>query len=225
MEQNKIFKYSQVYDYLKNIKFIDYVSNKRDILHKALFDNAINKLIEEVNNPDTQITLAKLIRANISLYDFYQSEGVSTDEFISALNDPKTTYKYRLAPFTKDNFKFIEYKNKVWYYPSKINIVYIKSLVKNENKNYIRLVFGPYLLSDLWNNKYILNKDFNKILKQENTSFVIEYIDYVSGNVILYDKLNMENITVPLDYILDVNNYEFSHSYDEMFTVKRNTIS
>lgn len=221
MEQNKIFKYSQVYDYLKNIKFIDYVSNKRDILHKKLFDNAINKLIEEVNNPNTTVTLAKLIKSQIDLYDFYQGDGISADEFISAVNNESTTYKYRLAPFNKDNFKFIEYKNKVWYYPSKIIIVYVKSLVKNENKKYIRLTFGPYLLNELWNNEYILNKDINKILKQDNTSYVIEYIDYVSGNVILFDKVNMTNITVSLDYILNVNNFEYSNEYNEMFTVKR----
>ena len=57
INQNTIFKYTQVYDYLKSIKFDEYISNKRDIIHKQLYENSINKLIDEVNNENTTLIM------------------------------------------------------------------------------------------------------------------------------------------------------------------------
>ena len=47
INQNTIFKYTQVYDYLKSIKFDEYISNKRDIIHKQLYENSILEYMKE----------------------------------------------------------------------------------------------------------------------------------------------------------------------------------
>ena len=129
INQNTIFKYTQVYDYLKSIKFDEYISNKRDIIHKQLYENSINKLIDEVNNENTTCKIAKSIRATIDLYNYYMIYNIGTDKLIEytteSITNPDIQSKYKILEFNKDNFKFIEYKNKVWYYPSIINIIYI----------------------------------------------------------------------------------------------------
>ena len=224
INQNTIFKYTQVYDYLKSIKFDEYISDKRDIIHKQLYENSINKLIDEVNNENTTYKIAKSIRATIDLYNHYMLSNIDTDkliEYTNESNNPNIRAKYEILDFNRDNFKFIEYKNKVWYYPSNINIIYTKAFVVDEQGNLMRLKIGPLYLGELWNNNYIINKDINKIISNNN-NYIIEYIDYVNGYVILYDKINMTYLNVDLEYIKNINKYEFSHTYDEMFSTKRN---
>lgn len=227
INQNTIFKYTQVYDYLKSIKFDEYISNKRDIIHKQLYENSINKLIDEVNNENTTYKIAKSIRATIDLYNYYMISNIGTDKLIEytmeSITNPDIQSKYKILEFNKDNFKFIEYKNKVWYYPSIINIIYTKAFVVDEYGNHVRLKIGPLYLGELWNNNYIMNKDINKIISNDNISnYIIEYIDYVNGYVILYDKINMTYLNVDLEYIKNINKYEFGHTYDEIFSTKRN---
>lgn len=225
INQNTIFKYTQVYDYLKSIKFDEYISDKRDIIHKQLYENSINKLIDEVNNENTTCKIAKSIRATIDLYNHYMISNIDVDKLIEytkeSITNPDIQSKYKILEFNKDNFKFIEYKNKVWYYPSNINIIYTKAFVVDEQGNLMRLKIGPLYLGELWNNNYIINKDINKIISNNN-NYIIEYIDYVNGYVILYDKINMTYLNVDLEYIKNINKYEFSHTYDEMFSTKRN---
>lgn len=226
INQNTIFKYTQVYDYLKSIKFDEYISDKRDIIHKQLYENSINKLIDEVNNENTTCKIAKSIRATIDLYNHYMLSNIDTDKLMEytkeSITNPDIKSKYSILDFNRDNFKFIEYKNKVWYYPSNINIIYTKAFVVDEQGNLMRLKIGPLYLGELWNNNYIINKDINKIVSNNN-NYIIEYIDYVNGYVILYDKINMTYLNVDLEYIKNINKYEFSHTYDEMFSTKRNT--
>lgn len=226
INQNTIFKYTQVYDYLKSIKFDEYISDKRDIIHKQLYENSINKLIDEVNNENTTCKIAKSIRATIDLYNHYMLSNIDTDKLMEytkeSITNPDIKSKYSILDFNRDNFKFIEYKNKVWYYPSNINIIYTKAFVVDEQGNLMRLKIGPLYLGELWNNNYIINKDINKIISNNN-NYIIEYIDYVNGYVILYDKINMTYLNVDLEYIKNINKYEFSHTYDEMFSTKRNT--
>ena len=225
INQNTIFKYTQVYDYLKSIKFDEYISDKRDIIHKQLYENSINKLIDEVNNENTTCKIAKSIRATIDLYNYYMISNIDTDKLMEYTKDsiinPDIKSKYSILDFNRDNFKFIEYKNKVWYYPSNINIIYTKAFVVDEQGNLMRLKIGPLYLGELWNNNYIINKDINKIISNNN-NYIIEYIDYVNGYVILYDKINMTYLNVDLEYIKNINKYEYSHTYDEMFSTKRN---
>ena len=225
INQNTIFKYTQVYDYLKSIKFDEYISDKRDIIHKQLYENSINKLIDEVNNENTTCKIAKSIRATIDLYNHYMISNIDVDKLIEytkeSITNPDIQSKYKILEFNKDNFKFIEYKNKVWYYPSNINIIYTKAFVVDEQGNLMRLKIGPLYLGELWNNNYIINKDINKIISNNN-NYIIEYIDYVNGYVILYDKINMTYLNVDIEYIKNINKYEFSHTYDEMFSTKRN---
>ena len=226
INQNTIFKYTQVYDYLKSIKFDEYISDKRDIIHKQLYENSINKLIDEVKNEHTTCKIAKSIRATIDLYNHYMLSNIDTDKLMEytkeSITNPDIKSKYSILDFNRDNFKFIEYKNKVWYYPSNINIIYTKAFVVDEQGNLMRLKIGPLYLGELWNNNYIINKDINKIISNNN-NYIIEYIDYVNGYVILYDKINMTYLNVDLEYIKNINKYEFSHTYDEMFSTKRNT--
>ena len=226
INQNTIFKYTQVYDYLKSIKFDEYISDKSDIIHKQLYENSINKLIDEVNNENTTCKIAKSIRATIDLYNHYMLSNIDTDKLMEytkeSITNPDIKSKYSILDFNRDNFKFIEYKNKVWYYPSNINIIYTKAFVVDEQGNLMRLKIGPLYLGELWNNNYIINKDINKIISNNN-NYIIEYIDYVNGYVILYDKINMTYLNVDLEYIKNINKYEFSHTYDEMFSTKRNT--
>lgn len=222
LNKNSIDKYTQVYDYIKNLKLEEYISNKRDIVHKQLFDNSIDKLIMEVNKDETSCKLAKAIKSQLKLYDLYMQKFISTEDYIKAVNDPNLKYTYKLAPFNKDNFRFIEYKHKIWYCPSKVSIVYTKALVKNEHGKYTRLNIGPLYLGEVWDNKFILDKDVNNIITADKTSkYVIEYIDYVNGYAILYDKINMNYLNIDLNYIKNINRYEFSHNYDEMFSIKR----
>ena len=225
INQNTIFKYTQVYDYLKSIKFDEYISDKRDIIHKQLYENSINKLIDEVNNENTTCKIAKSIRATIDLYNHYMLSNIDTDKLMEytkeSITNPDIKSKYSILDFNRDNFKFIEYKNKVWYYPSNINIIYTKAFVVDEQGNLMRLKIGPLYLGELWNNNYIINKDINKIISNNN-NYIIEYIDYVNGYVILYDKINMTYLNVDLEYIKNINKNEFSHTYDEMFSTKSN---
>ena len=152
--------------------------------------------------------------------------NIDTDKLMEytkeSITNPDIKSKYSILDFNRDNFKFIEYKNKVWYYPSNINIIYTKAFVVDEQGNLMRLKIGPLYLGELWNNNYIINKDINKIVSNNN-NYIIEYIDYVNGYVILYDKINMTYLNVDLEYIKNINKYEFSHTYDEMFSTKRNT--
>lgn len=222
LNKNSIDKYTQVYDYIKNLKLEEYISNKRDIVHKQLFDNSIDTLITEVNKDETSCKLAKAIKSQLKLYDLYMQKFISTEDYIKAVNDPNLKYTYKLAPFNRDNFRFIEYKHKIWYCPSKVSIVYTKTLVKNENGKYTRLNIGPLYLGEVWDNKFILDKDVNNIITADKTAkYVIEYIDYVNGYAILYDKINMNYLNIDLNYIKNINRYEFSHNYDEMFSIKR----
>ena len=183
-------------------------------------------IIDEVNNENTTCKIAKSIRATIDLYNHYMLSNIDTDKLMEytkeSITNPDIKSKYSILDFNRDNFKFIEYKNKVWYYPSNINIFYTKAFVVDEQGNLMRLKIGPLYLGELWNNNYIINKDINKIISNNN-NYIIEYIDYVNGYVILYDKINMTYLNVDLEYIKNINKYEFSHTYDEMFSTKRNT--
>lgn len=220
IQQNKIFNYTQIYDYLKNLKLTDYLSNKRDSIHKQIFDDTINLLISEVNNPDTTVKIAQYIQSVIDKYNIYGAmpDEKMTVEYISGKRD---NYCIEIKPFSTDNFKFIEYKNKVWYMPSNVSIVYTNSLVKSKNGNYIRLIIGPISLSEIWDNNYILKRNINNSIKSNDSSYVIEYIDYVNGTVTLFDKVNFKSINVDLDYIQNINNFNYIQTYNEMFINKR----
>lgn len=206
-KDNKIFKYTQIYDYLKNIKFDEYISDRRTNIHNQLFNNAIKLLIEDVNS-------------NIPVSNISQK----LKDIIDKYNDIQEQYqKEKLKPFNKDNFKFIEIKNKSWYKPSKVNIIYSFSPVINKLGHYTKLTLGTFSLDELWKNEYIFKKNIENVLSfnNSNASFSIEYIDYIKGICVLYDKVSFKTQTIDLDYILDINDYEFLENYNQMFIVKR----
>ncbi len=193
---NKIVNYGQIYDYLKTIKLDEYLSNKRTIIHNQIFDRAIDKLIFEVNSQSTVLNISNKIKNLLS--------------------------EYNITEFSKENFRFIEYKGKIWYEPSTVSIIYTKNLVLDNKGHYIRLRIGPLNLKELWDNEYVLLKDIDRINKASDTEkYVIDYIDYVSGYVILYDKVNLKHITVDISYIHDITKYEHNNFYGEMFSIKK----
>lgn len=202
-KDNKIFKYTQIYDYLKNIKFDEYISDRRTDIHNQLFNNSIKLLIEDVNSNNPIGKISESIINIITKYNEYQTEP--------------------LKQFNTDNFKFIEIKSKSWYKPSKVNIIYSFSPVKNKLGHYTRLTIGTFNLDEFWKNDYILKRNIENILSfnNSNISYSIEYIDYIKGICVLYDKVNFKTQTIDLDYILNINDYEFSNTYNQMFINKR----
>ena len=133
----------------------------------------------------------------------------------------------KLLNFNKLNYQFIEYKDKNWLKPSSILVIYTSSLIQKGNEGpYKRLTIGPISLTEFWNADYVHNNSLNEIIAENTPKYVIENVDYVNGTCKLFDKINMRFLTVNLDKIKNLNNFEFDgiiDNYDEMFHVKRKT--
>lgn len=218
-QSTPIYNYNQIYDYLRTIKFNDYLINKRDIIHNILYENAVNEFIQYINdcinnvryipNKELDAVIDKLLSVNIEANE----NGNILDE---------------------DRFKFIEYKDNVWYKPSKIIIIYTGGLVKekynisdkNGNKSeyekYTKLNIGPVSLELFWKTEYIVKENYNNLLELKNSNYSIKSVDYINGTVDLFDKNEFTTITISLDYIDNLNNYTFYENYPEMFSIKRN---
>lgn len=218
-QSTSIYNYNQIYDYLRTIKFNDYLINKRDIIHNILYENAVNEFIQYINdcinnvryipNKELDAVIDKLLSVNIEANE----KGNILDE---------------------DRFKFIEYKDNVWYKPSKVTIIYTGGLVKekynisdkNGNKSeyekYTKLNIGPVSLELFWKTEYIVKENYNNLLELKNSNYSIKSVDYINGTVDLFDKNEFTTITISLDYIDNLNNYTFYENYPEMFSIKRN---
>lgn len=151
-------------------------------------------------------------------------ENTSTEhwEDIEAVDKNK-----QLLNFDKSNYQFIEYKDKNWLKPSSILVIYTSNLIQKGNEGpYKRLTIGPISLTEFWNADYIHDNSLNEIVAENTPKYVIETVDYVNGTCKLFDKINMRFLTVNLDKIKNLNNFEFDgiiDNYDEMFHIKRNT--
>lgn len=216
-QSTSIYNYNQVYDYLRTVKFNDYINNKRDIIHQTLYENALNSFIKNVNDYiiDKNVYVPKdIISIADQLIDICMNNNLDINNILN-----------------KDLFKFIEYKNKVWYKASKITLIYtgglIKTIIKDNNDNfhekYIKLVLGPISLEYYWNSEYILKENLNNVLLLKNTNYTIKSVDYINGTVDLIDKNTFKIITINLDYIDNLNDHTFYDNYSEMFRIKRNT--
>lgn len=144
------------------------------------------------------------------------------------LEDIKIDNKNKqLLNFDKSNYQFIEYKDKNWLKPPSILVIYISNLIQKENKGpYKRLTIGPISLTEFWNTDYIRDNSLNEIIAENTPKYVIETVDYVNGTCKLFDKINMRYLTVNLDKIKNLNNFDFDgiiDNYDELFHIKRNT--
>lgn len=223
---NKIYKFNQIYDTLQTITLEEYLSNKRDSVHNIIFEQALDSFIETVYSI-------------LDYMDFLGGEFSWNDEFFAWIPESvkKTCNKIKqyvkfnpeIIDFNKNNYNFIEYKNKNWISPPNIYIVYSAGLIKtkhNEDESYIRLAIGPISLEDFWDPSYILNKYNNdEIFNNEKENFVIEYIDYIKGICVMFNKMDMEYITVELSKIQDIKKFKYDgvlNDYNEMFHIKRN---
>lgn len=215
-QSTSIYNYNQVYDYLRTIKFNDYINNKRDIIHNTLYENALNSFIKNVNDyiiGKNVYIPSDIINVVEQLIDICMTNNLDINNILN-----------------KDQFKFIEYKDKVWYKASKITLIYtgglIKTLIKDKNNNvhekYIKLVLGPISLEYYWKSEYILKENINNILLLKNTNYTIKSVDYINGTVDLIDKNDFNVITINLDYIDNLNDHTFYENYPEMFRIKRN---
>jgi hypothetical protein len=167
------------------------------------------------------------LRHRLNWVDTMSNENVenSSTEF---WEDIETVDKNaNLLKFNKLNYQFIEYKDKNWLKPSSILIIYTSSLIQKGNEGpYKRLTIGPISLTEFWNADYVHNNSLNEIIAENTPKYVIENVDYVNGTCKLFDKINMRFLTVNLDKIKNLNNFEFDgiiDNYDEMFHVKRKT--
>lgn len=167
------------------------------------------------------------LRHRLNWVDTMSNENVenSSTEF---WEDIETIDKNaNLLKFNKLNYQFIEYKDKNWLKPSSILIIYTSSLIQKGNEGpYKRLTIGPISLTEFWNADYVHNNSLNEIIAENTPKYVIENVDYVNGTCKLFDKINMRFLTVSLDKIKNLNNFEFDgiiDNYDEMFHVKRKT--
>lgn len=278
-KQTSIYNYNQIYDTLRNLKYNDYMLDKRNKIHNSLYQNAINLLIEDVNKeftiivPPTPIptekpkdrpyrpikqipkpqygsattTVGKEIVTELKKYCKYtqlaeengNTVDVSnikctnckfTDLGCSIISDNITnenkTYKPELYNFNIENFQFIEYKDKYWYNPSRVLIVFSHNLIKNQNGNSIRLTLGPYSLQEFWDTEYIDKNNIDEIVGEDSPKYVIEEVDYIKGKCKLFDKINMRFLYVDLNSIKNLNDFQFDgilDNYDELFHIKRKT--
>lgn len=215
-QSTSIYNYNQVYDYLRTIKFNDYINNKRDIIHNTLYENALNSFIKNVNDYiiDKNVYIpSDIINIVDQLLDICMNNNLDINNILN-----------------KNKFKFIEYKDKVWYKASKIMLIYtgglIKTIIKDNNNNvhekYIKLVLGPISLEYYWKSEYILKEKINNILLLKNTNYTIKSVDYINGTADLIDKNDFKIITINLDYIDNLNDHTFYENYPEMFRIKRN---
>lgn len=218
-QSTAIYNYNQVYDYLRTIKLNDYIVNKRNNIHNILYENAINLFIDNVND---------CINNNIYISDNCVNTVVNK---LLSVNIEKNENGNILD---EERFKFIEYKDTVWYKPSKITIIYTGGLVQEnkttvdntgnviEYKQYIKLIIGPVSLEQFWNSEYILKENYNNLLELQNSNYSIKSVDYINGTVDLFDKNEFKIITIDLNYIDNLNEHTFYENYPEMFKIKRN---
>lgn len=218
-QSTPIYNYNQIYDYLRTIKFNDYLINKRDIIHNTLYENAVNEFIQYINDCINNVRYIHNKELD-SVIDKLLSVNIEANENGNILDE--------------ERFKFIEYKDNVWYKPSKIIIIYTGGLVKekynvsdkNGNKSeyekYTKLNIGPVSLELFWKTEYIVKENYNNLLELKNSNYSIKSVDYINGTVDLFDKNEFTTITISLDYIDNLNNYTFYENYPEMFSIKRN---
>lgn len=218
-QSTSIYNYNQIYDYLRTIKFNDYLINKRDVIHNTLYENALNEFIQYINDCINNVRYIPNKELD-SVIDKLLSVNIDANENGNILDE--------------DRFKFIEYKDNVWYKPSKIIIIYTGGLVKekynvsdkNGNKSeyekYTKLNIGPVSLELFWKTEYIVKENYNNLLELKNSNYSIKSVDYINGTVDLFDKNEFTTITISLDYIDNLNNYTFYENYPEMFSIKRN---
>lgn len=245
--QNQIYNYNQIYDTLRTLKVNDYIMDKRDKVHNELYNNALDKLIVEVNlvidvykekcedkygipyyqlGEDAVACFYQIVNDNI---EKIKTSSVFVVSIVaSILKCLSGTYNKEdvdnLLTFNKEKYQFVEVKHKNWIYPSKLLIIYINNLVciDKNNKKYSRLSIGPYSLSKFWDIEYVTTNSVENIVTNDIPKYVIEHIDYVKGICKLFDKVNMVHVTVDLNAIQNMNNYEFDfNNFDELFHVKR----
>ena len=285
-KQTSIYNYNQIYDTLRNLKYNDYMLDKRNKIHNSLYQNAINLLIEDVNKeftisvPPTPIPTEKpkdrpyrpikptpepkygeattIVGRQIveelkryckytQHYDYINKKQIAEENDntvdISTIkctnckfahlgcsvvsdNINNETFKPELYNFNIENFQFIEYKDKYWYNPSRVLIVFSHNLIKNQNGNSIRLTLGPYSLQEFWDTEYIDKNNIDEIVGTESPKYVIEEVDYIKGKCKLFDKVNMRFLYVDLNSIKNLSDFQFDgilDNYDELFHIKRKT--
>ena len=222
-QSTSIYNYNQVYDYLRTIKFNDYLINKRDTIHNILYENALNEFIQYIND---------YINNVIYIPNKELDNGVNT--VVNKLLSVNIEKNEKGNILDEERFKFIEYKDTVWYKPSKITIIYTGGLVKEkynvsdtngnitEYEKYTKLIIGPISLELFWKSEYILKENYNNLLELKNSNYSIKSVDYINGTVDLFDKNEFKTITINLNYIDNLNEHTFYENYPEMFKIKRN---
>lgn len=222
-QSTSIYNYNQVYDYLRTIKFNDYLINKRDTIHNILYENALNEFIQYIND---------YINNVIYIPNKELDSGINT--VINKLLSVNIEKNEKGNILDEERFKFIEYKDAVWYKPSKITIIYTGGLVKEkynvsdtngnitEYEKYTKLIIGPISLELFWKSEYILKENYNNLLELKNSNYSIKSVDYINGTVDLFDKNEFKTITINLNYIDNLNEHTFYENYPEMFKIKRN---
>lgn len=187
------------------IKYSEYVNNKSDHIHKLLYTTALNKLFKDVNKLLNNETDNITIKTKVAKY--------ISDEL----------KKYGISEINENDFKIIEISSLNWYQPSNVLLIYTKekiTYIENNKSKSKLLKLKNINLTEYWNNSYLINSsNISDILLTDNyNSLTVDYIDFVNGTCILYDKYNDVRYNVDINYL--TNDMYFTNNDDLLFSTK-----
>lgn len=209
-QTNYIKNYNDMAYASRLVKFSDFMSNKYNIVHKKLFNMALNKYIKEwlkVKHMLIEIEVIKHEIASSSEFDKIEKLNKKLSKYKYYVNKHKKDKKYIDGKYIYDVNSIEEFKNNCIIFEIKNDEYWKPSICKITTK--FRNKLNPNLswqvdLSPYWNNyqAYTNNEFINTKLSDESFKDAkIVDINYVQGKAKLYSENIDREIEVDFDYI------------------------
>lgn len=211
---NNIKNYSRLLFNSGPVQTMDFINSKYDIIHKELYNFAINNFIT---------ALAQKSYDNIFILNRSKISNLPTDNGYGRLTDYEgqgPNYEEYIRTFIKnykDSHKFIEIKKDEYFAPSDVIVINVKFPYERKKYN----------LSNYWNTitEKRNNKDVSLMQFSDETVKYAElvYIDYVNGKCKFKSKLTGEEFWTTFDYINEDTKISDSLSLKDTFMYKIRT--
>ena len=205
-------KYNDMLYDTKPVKFSDFISNKYNIVHKQIYENAINsyikdwlyikELLSEINILNSKNDLTEEERNKLSEYNSYVNIHGADKKYING----NIVYNVSNIDEFKEYSHIIEIPALEYWQPSKICIM--TKFIDTSSPNLRWTVdLTPY-----WNKYQAKEKQKIENIKLSNENFVDSEIikfNYLTGKATLYSENTNKEYDVDFDY-LDGNNNKVS---------------
>ena len=217
------------------VKFDDYISNKYNIIHEQLFNDALYKAWKSFkDNLSIKISLNdKVIYHNDNGDDCYVMNTRTNDDFVDSKGKQHFLYyldKHLIDKFEdfRTNISIIEIKSSEYWMPSSVIWKLKKwpfftlsphgNYNKNNPINFWRFKRrGTLDLSPWWNSEY---NNFSDDTQDINPNYEITYLNYITGKATLYNRQDDKEIEIDFNKVTGNMKVSEEYSLDKTFISK-----